>query len=65
MEFGEWREACRPGEVRGIDFMGPFPERKVGKKRLILAIIDRLTGVVEAMAFRNAKSGEIIVGFEH
>ena len=43
-DFGEWREARRPGEVIGIDFMGPFPEKKVGKKRFILVIIDRLTG---------------------
>ena len=25
MEFGEWREAQRPGEIVGIDFMGALP----------------------------------------
>ena len=64
-DFGEWREARRPGEVIGIDFMGPFPEKKVGKKRFILVIIDRLTGFGQAIAFRNARSREIIVGLEH
>ena len=63
-EFGEWHEAKRPGEIVGIDFMGPFPERKVGKRRFVLVIIDRLTGFSEARAFRGAGSREIITGLE-
>ena len=45
--------------------MGPFPKKKVGKKRFILVIIDILTGFGQATAFRNAGSKEIIVGLEH
>ena len=45
--------------------MGLFPERKVGKKRFILVIIDRLTRFGEATAFRNAGSREIVLGLEH
>ena len=30
-------------DVVGFDFMGPFPERKVGEKRFVLVIIDKLT----------------------
>ena len=63
-EFGEWHEAKRPGEIVGIDFMGPFPERKVGKRRFVLVIMDRLTGFSEARAFRGAGSREIITGLE-
>lgn len=64
-DFGEWHEVGRPGEVIGIDFMGPFPERKVGKKRFILVVIDRLTRFGQATTFRNARSREIILGLEH
>ena len=63
-EFGEWHEAKRPGEIVGIDFMGPFPERKVGKKRFVLVLVDRLTRFSEARAFRGAGSREIITGLE-
>ena len=45
--------------------MGPFPERKVGKKKFILVIVDRLTGVSDACVFRGAGSREIIVGLDH
>ena len=45
--------------------MGPFPERKVGRKRFILVVVDRLTGFGQATAFRNAGSKEIILGLEH
>lgn len=61
-EFGEWHEAHHLDEVIGIDFMGPFPERKVGKKRFVLVIADRLTGVSGAWACKCAGSREIIVG---
>ena len=64
-DFGEWHEAVKPGDVIGIDFMGPFPERKVGRKRFILVVVDRLTGFGQATAFRNAGSKEIILGLEH
>ena len=65
MEFGEWHEARKPREIIGIDFMGPFPERKVGKKRFVLLIIDRLTGFSEARAFRKAGSREITTALDH
>ena len=45
--------------------MGPFPERKVGQKRFILVVADRLTGFSEARAFKGAGSREIIIGLEH
>ena len=63
-EFGEWHEARRPSEVIRIDFMGPFSERKVGKKRFILVIVDRLIGFSAARAFRGVGSWEIIDGLE-
>ena len=63
-EFGEWQEARKPGQVIGIDFMGPFPERKVGKRKFVLVVVDRLTGVSGAWAFRGAGSREIIRGLE-
>ena len=34
--FGSCHVPERPGQVIGLDFMGPFPERKVGKRRLFL-----------------------------
>ena len=44
--------------------MGPFPERKVGKKRFVLVTVDRLTEFSEARACRGAGSREIITGLE-
>ena len=41
--FGTWRILEKPGQVIGLDFMGPFPERKVGKKQFVLVILDMLT----------------------
>ena len=52
-------------EVIGIDFMGSFSERKVGKKRFILVVIDRLRGLGEARALKNEGSRDIIEVLEH
>ena len=65
IEFGEWHEAHRPSGVVGIDFMAHFPKRKVGTKRFILVVVDRLIGVSEARAFRGAGSREIVAGLDH
>ena len=48
----------------GIDFMDPFPERKVGKKRFVLVVVDKLTEASVAWAFRGAGRLEIITGLE-
>ena len=50
------------GEIVGIDFKGPFLERKVGRKWFIFVIVDRLTGVSDARVFRGVGSREIIIG---
>ena len=44
--------------------MGPFLERKVGKRCYVLVTVDRLTRFSEARAFRGAGSREIITGLE-
>lgn len=62
--FGEWNEATKPGEVIDMDFMGPFLERKVGKKLFVLVIIDRLTGLDGAWAVKGAGGKEVIRGLE-
>ena len=59
IEFGEWQEVHRLGDVIGIDFMGPFLERKVGKKKFVLVVIDRLMGGSGAWAFKGVGSREI------
>ena len=64
-EFGEWHEARILGEIVGIDFMGPFPRRKVVKKHFVLVIVDRLTGFSEAQAFRGVGSRKVITGLDH
>ena len=45
MEFGEWHKADQLRKVIGINFMGPFSERKVEKKNFVPVVVDRLTGV--------------------
>ena len=52
----------RPGQVVRIDFMGPFPDRKVGKHRFVLTIVDLLTKVGAVWAMRKAGGKEIIEG---
>ena len=44
----------RLGQVVGLDFMGPFPERKVGKKRFVLTMVDMLTRKARAWAMAGA-----------
>ena len=44
--------------------MGPFPERKVGKKRFILVVIDMLTRTGAAWAVKGAGGKEITGGLE-
>ena len=48
----------------GIDFMGPFLERKVGRKRFVLVVIDKLTGVSGAWTFRGVGNREIRAGLQ-
>ena len=44
--------------------MGPFPNRKVGKRCFVLVIVDRITRFSEARAFRGAGSRETIMGLD-
>ena len=62
--FKGWRVPDRPGQVIGLDFMGPFPERKVGKKRFVLTIVDMLTRRADAWAVRGAGGAEIVGGLK-
>ena len=54
----------RPGQVIGLDFMGPFPERNVGKKRFVLTIVDMLTRRAGAWAVQGAGGVEIVGGLK-
>ena len=51
-----WQEGIKPCEVTGLDCRGPFPERRVGKNKVVLVIVDRFRGVGEAWALR----GEVV-----
>jgi len=62
--FGSWRIPERPGQVIGLDFMGPFPERKVGKKRFVLVIVDMLTRRAGAWATTGAGGADIVRGLK-
>ena len=62
--FGSWQVPERPGQVIGLDFMGPFPERKVGKKRFVLVVVDMLTRRAGAWATTGAGGADIVRGLE-
>ena len=57
--FGEWKVPKRPGQVIGLDFMGPFLVRRVGKYRFVLTIVDLLSKVGKAWAMEGVGSKEI------
>ena len=44
--------------------MGPFPERKVGKKRFVLVIVDMLTRRGRGMGNNRSRRGRYRVGIE-
>ena len=48
----------------GLDFMGPFPERKVGKKRFVLVIVDMFTRHAGAWAVIGVGGNDIVRGFK-
>ena len=62
--FGSWQVPEKPGQVIGLDFMGPFSERKVGKKRFVLVIMDMLTRRAGAWATVGAGGAEIVQGLK-
>ena len=62
--FGSWHVPERPGQIIGLDFMGPFPERKVGKRRFVLVIVDMLTKQAGAWAVTGAGGSEIVWGLK-
>ena len=62
--FGNWQVPKKPGQVIGLDFMGPFPERKVGKKRFVLVIVDMLTRRAGAWATIGAGGADIVRGLK-
>lgn len=58
--YGNWRVPDQLGQVIGQDFMGPFPERKLGKNQLVLTIVDMLTRQGAAWAVKGACAEEIL-----
>ena len=62
--FGSWHMPERPGQVIGLDFMGPFPEKNVGKKRCVLVIVDMLTKKAGAWAVTGVGGADIVQGLK-
>ena len=56
--FGEWHAPSRPGQVIGLDFM-VMTEKRVGQKRYVLTIVDLLSKVGEAWAFKGMGAKEV------
>lgn len=58
--FWSWHVLERLGQAIGLDSMGPFPERKVVKKRFVFVIVDRLTRRVGTWAVIGAGGADIV-----
>ena len=54
----------KPGQVIGLDFIGPFPGKKVGKERFVLVIIDMLTRRAGEWVTTGAGGANIVRGLK-